>query len=192
MSHNIMKIAITPEHPAPDEARKISALVADGWLVHLRHPGITSREMSEIIGRIDPRLHAGLALHGHFDLTADFNVGGVHLNSRCPEAPHHFTGRISRSCHSLEEAMNADAALTYVTLSPVFDSISKAGYRSAFTDALLREVAAAPVKVIALGGVTPDRTDAIRSYGFGGYAVLGALPWDKDIDTLLYIAKTFS
>lgn len=66
----------------------------------------------------------------------------------------------------------------YLFLSPIFDSISKAGYRSAFSHEQLQRAADEGVidrKVIALGGVTPERIPYLHSLGFGGVAMLGAL-----------------
>lgn len=68
----------------------------------------------------------------------------------------------------------------YVTLSPIFDSISKEGYNSKFNkkDLIFLDKNGSSVvttKVVALGGVTPERVDIVRQLGFDGFAVLGAL-----------------
>ena len=87
-----------------------------------------------------------------------------------------YRGTVSRSCHSLEEVATHRTATDYLFLSPVFDSISKQGYRSAFPPAALREAAAAGIideKVLALGGVSEANLPEVRDYGFGGAALLG-------------------
>ena len=63
---------------------------------------------------------------------------------------------------------------SYVTLSPIFDSISKMGYVSKFR---LDELPAALAgkRVVALGGVTPEAFPALREAGFIGAAMLGWL-----------------
>lgn len=63
-------------------------------------------------------------------------------------------------------------------LSPIFDSISKHGYGSAFSHETLRKAAAEGIideKVVALGGVTPENAGWLEKLGFGGAAMLGCV-----------------
>ncbi len=98
--------------------------------VHIRKPEASLRDIRNLIEDIPYRLRKRLRLHGHFELFNDFNLGGAHLNSRCP---------VVRRLHAdfrnlvilLKNSMDA-RDYEYVTLSPIFDSISKAGYHSAF------------------------------------------------------------
>lgn len=183
--HQLLRIAITPEEADPAvEAADITALLNRGWTaVHLRHPRASLRDMRRLIEAIPQRHHPRLRLHGHFDLAADFNLGGLHLNGRCPEAPRWYGGSISRSCHSVDEVIEADG-YDYVTLSPIFDSVSKPGYLAAFTDAELSRLAGIDTPaVIALGGVTAERIDLLRRYNFAGYAMLGSIPWGRVAST---------
>ncbi|WP_278745692.1 thiamine phosphate synthase [Muribaculum intestinale] len=178
MADNLLRIAITPPDIRPEEAEAIAAILDAGWdFVHLRHPGASLRDMRNLIESIGPHNHRRLKLHGHFDLLCDFNLGGIHLNRRCPEAPSYFSGNISRSCHSIAEAKECARKYDYITLSPIFTSISKPGYHGAFTAEELSTIP--PNKVVALGGITPERVADIRSLPFAGYAVLGYL-WEGD------------
>ena len=192
MRENLLRIAITPERPVDGESRKISALLSAGWdRVHLRHPAATAREMSDILGKIDPRLHERIVLHGHFSLTDQFNVGGLHLNRRCPSTPSGYKGALSRSCHSVDEVLAADPTYSYVTLSPVFDSISKSDYKSSFTSDQLMRLIDSPVRVVALGGVSMESLPRLETLPFAGFAVLGALSWEADDDQFITKAKQF-
>lgn len=169
----MMRIAITPPDIQEDEPRRIMAILDAGWdKVHLRHPSATLTEMRRLIEAMPQRMHGRMRLHGHFELLNEFNLGGIQLNSRCTVPPANYTGRYSRSCHTVEET-RAATGCDYVTLSPIFDSISKHGYRSNFRE---EDFAALPAgKVIALGGITPDNITIVRQYPFAGYAVLGYL-----------------
>lgn len=173
-----LRIAVTPAEPLPDEGERITRLLDSGRFtdVHLRHPGATVREMLRLIESVAPRHHGRLHLHGHFDLINEFNLGGLHLNRRCPAPPPAWRGVLSASCHSLDDVGRCRAAgLDYVTVSPVFDSISKPGYRAAFTPRELHELAATEgLTVVALGGVTPRRLPELARLGFGAYAMLSA------------------
>lgn len=172
-----LRIAITPEEPLRDEASRIAQLLDSGRFtdVHLRHPGATRREMLRLIEDVPQRLHGRLHLHGHFDLTNEFNLGGVHLNRRCPTPPTGYTGVRSASCHSIDDIKRCrETGLDYVTLSPVFDSLSKQGYKAAFTREALLEACGCDIDIVALGGITPSNLHRLAPYGFAGYAMLTA------------------
>lgn len=175
----------TPESPAADEARKIEALLASPSVgrVHLRHPALTDGEMETILSAISPGLRPRVTLHSCFAAACgDASVSpSIHLNGRCPVPPQGYEGRYSRSFHSLGELMACrDARISYATLSPVYDSISKAGYEG--RDFSLPESTLFPV--IALGGVTPARIPDLKGRGFHGAAMLGAVPWGGDPDDI--------
>lgn len=191
----MLKIAITPLELTDErkEAEMIRAIIDDGgWdKVHLRHPQASRREMSRLIEAVPHEMHRRLVVHGHFDLINDFNLGGLHLNRRCPQPPALYNGSLSRSCHTINEVLTA-TDLAYVTLSPIFDSISKSGYNAAFTDGQLSQLADTTVPVIALGGVTPERIDHLRRHNFSGFAMLGSLPWTAEIGDMIRFVKTLS
>ena len=66
--------------------------------------------------------------------------------------------------------------MSYVFLSPIFDSISKQGYKAAFPLQQLRMIALeAPVAVVGLGGVTARNMPLLREAGLSGAAFLGYL-----------------
>lgn len=178
----MFKIAITPEVIDEQyEALSVTAILDNGWdRVHLRHPRASRRDMINLLEKIPQKYHSRLVLHGHFDLTNEFNLGGLHLNHRCPEPPALYRGALSKSCHSLDEVRSAADAggSTYVTLSPIFDSISKAGYKHRFDSEELKALdGITTLPVIALGGVDFMRIDEVSRLGFSGFAMLGALPW---------------
>lgn len=183
MSKSLLKkIAITPPDTFDAEVSFINMILDAGWdYVHLRHPGASLTEMRRIIESIPQLYHSRLKLHGHFELINEFNLGGLHLNRRCPTPPAHYSGKLSRSCHSIEEAANI-GQYEYVTLSPICDSISKADYKSTFTTEELKTIP--KDKIIALGGITPESIDYVTQYPFAGIAVLGFLFSSKDITEL--------
>lgn len=187
----MIRIAITPEH-LDDESREALAarvLLESGWdKVHLRHPGTSRTDIRRLIEAIPQEFHNRLVLHGHFDLCNDFNLGGLHLNHRCPAPPTLYRGSLSRSCHSVEELRQC-TGLAYATLSPIFDSISKQGYGSRFSDADLAQLSEITTPVIALGGVTAEQVPVLRRYNFKGFAMLGAIPWNEPADHVRQFAE---
>lgn len=176
-----IRIAITPPDVFIGEGGRIAAMLRSGRFtdVHLRHPQATRREMLKLIEEVPQAYHRRLHLHGHFDLVWEFNLGGIQLNGRCPEPPAGYVGPLSLSCHTIDEVTAAahDGGYEYVTLSPVFDSVSKPGYRSAFQESDLEPLRRLPLPVVALGGITPERLQRLSKLAFSGYAMLGAVGW---------------
>lgn len=162
-------IAITPAEQLTAEGLRIAQKLRSGFhRVHLRHPGLDAGELEKIIRDIPQDLRQRVSLHDHFELAKLHGLGGVHLNSRNLSAPGGWTGLVSRSCHSVAE-VEQSRSLDYVTLSPVFDSISKPGYTAV-------DFGSMPdgIRVIALGGVTPDKFEFLKTLGYSGAALLSA------------------
>lgn len=172
-------VVITREEFAANEAEVIRRLLEAGIdRVHLRKPGAAEAEMRRLIESLPAELHSRLSLHDLLPLAAEYGLGGVHLNGRNPAPPEGFTGLVSRSCHAFEELEAAAGTTDYRFLSPIFDSISKNGYRAAFTQEALRSAAERGIidtRVFALGGVRPESLPLVRAYGFGGAALLGCV-----------------
>lgn len=171
-------IAITKPTFFDGEAARIDALLRQGKVgfLHIRKPGSTAEEVETLLRQIPTPWHSRIVLHDHFALAVRYSLHGVHLNSRNPLPPEGWTGSVSRSCHSLEEVRQWKERCRYVSLSPIFDSISKPGYTSAFTPKEIAEAVADGVidsKVYALGGVTFARLAAVEAMGFGGAMILG-------------------
>lgn len=197
------------------EAQAICALQRSGaGIIHLRKPGADPTCLTRLL---DELREAGadfgrLTLHGDEALTRRYGFGGIHLKGeellRCAALRENASGgqvpgvsgggvplRLSCSAHSWDEARRWAPAADYVWLSPLFDSISKAGYRSGIDiagasrlllDGRRTEGAgkSAPAsgeafpfsgRIVALGGISPENIARVRMAGFGGAAVLGAL-----------------
>lgn len=186
MADDFLIAVITPEHPAEDEGAKLTALLRSGAadVVHLRHPGASLRQMRDIVEAVPQRWHSRLRLHGHFALLDDFNLAGPHLNSRCHQwdrtlspGPARWQPTITRSCHTVDELSEA-GKYEYVTLSPVYPSISKPGYGKKQNLDLLAPYLRGR-RAVALGGVSPHNLSELKLAGFYGAALLGAV-WQGD------------
>ena len=175
-------ILITPPTYFVEEDKIITALFEEGLdVLHLRKPGTAPMFAERLLTLIPEQYRKRIVVHGHFYLKEEYMLKGIHLNSRNPHAPENYRGHVSRSCHSLEEVKEYKRGCDYVFLSPVFDSISKQNYHSAYTPDEIRKAHKAGIidkKVIALGGIDTDNIAEVKDYGFGGAAILGAL-WNK-------------
>lgn len=180
-------IAITHPYLYQGEADDIRILLNRGWhRVHIRKPDASKEEVADLIGSIHPRYYSQISIHDHFNLAERFGLGGIHLNRRNPMAPTAWKGLVSRSCHSVEETIEY-RNLDYLTLSPVFDSISKPGYLGRYDLESLKTTDLS--KVYALGGVTRNSLPILEAAGFAGAAMLSAA-WQKYTEMLQFITHT--
>lgn len=152
--------------------------------LHLRKPGADIGECRRLLDGISREWLPRIVVHDNFGLCREYGLGGVHLNGRNPMAPPNHEGSVSRSCHSLEEISRYKGECDYLTLSPIFNSISKQGYMAAFGPGQLaaaRDSGLIDRRVIALGGVTLENIPRVKELGLGGVAILGDV-WQRMAD----------
>jgi thiamine-phosphate pyrophosphorylase len=175
----MLQIAITQPFAIDGEDATIRHLLANGFdIVHLRKPDVGIEYCRDLLGRLTPMERARIVVHDHYSLYEEYALRGVHLNRNICSYPTHYQGTRTRSCHSLEEVAKHKDECDYLFLSPIFDSISKQGYLSKFNhEELLRASREGIIdtRVIALGGVTPERIEYLKSLHFGGVAMMGAI-----------------
>lgn len=187
-----MYIVITKPNIFKGEAEEITMMFQSGLeCLHLRKPESAVDECRELLQAIPKAYHPRIVIHEHFELLQEFSLRGVHLNRRNPVAPEGWGGHVSVSCHSIEElklrkeerwtvkgedGSETEKQFDYLSLSPIYDSISKEGYRAAFS---LEDIQKAKEEgvidgcVMALGGICKDNVEAALNLGFGGVMVLG-------------------
>lgn len=178
-------IVITSPGFLQGEADFIDRLFGHGLdRLHLRKPGAEIGECRRLLDGISREWLPQIVVHDNFGLCREYGLGGVHLNGRNPMAPPNHEGSVSRSCHSLEEISRYKGECDYLTLSPIFNSISKQGYMAAFGPGQLaaaRDSGLIDSRVMALGGVTLENIPRVKELGFGGVAILGDV-WQRMAD----------
>ncbi len=171
------------------EADEINTLFEEGLeILHMRKPGAKGEDVAALIEKIEPKFRKRLTLHYQPDLAERYAVGGYHLSPNRPPAPEGWGERLSASCHSTEELAEKLHMVDYAFLSPIFDSISKNGYKSSFSHEMLQKTACEGIineRVVALGGVTPENMGVAEELGFGGVAVLGGLWGDRSLEDVV-------
>jgi thiamine-phosphate pyrophosphorylase len=190
MKDTFCLILISPETYRADEAAIVSDLFKSGLdIYHLRKPHWTIDETECFLRTLPEELHSRVVLHDCFTLTHKFKVKGIHLNAanRKQKADHDKYKIISTSFHSLHELRENTFQYEYVFLSPIFDSISKPGYGSQFDLQLLAQEMQAMKKanqllpaVVALGGINEKNISLVKSAGFPGAAMIGAIWLSED------------
>ena len=175
-------ILLTPPDFFVEEDKILTALFEEGLdVLHLRKPGCEPVYSERLLTLLPECHHDQIVVHEHFYLKDEFNLRGIHLNNRNPEPPANYKGHISKSFHDIDTMKKEKRNFNYVFLSPIFDSISKSGYKSAFETNVLEDASARGIidkKVMALGGVSAENMRTIRELGFGGAVVLGDL-WNR-------------
>ncbi|RYY19760.1 MAG: thiamine phosphate synthase [Cytophagaceae bacterium] len=156
---------------------------------HVRKPAWSRAEMAAYLQAIPGQYHGRLVLHAHYELALHYPVKGIHLTEKARQDAAigrlllQLPGRsVSASFHSLAAVSQHRRRYDYVFLSPVFDSLSKAGYASgldlAEVAAFLPRLAARPgyrPAVLALGGIAAQNLRLVRQAGFAGAAALGTI-----------------
>lgn len=184
MERDFLTVAFTLPYFFKGEAEKINRICSGDLidLLHVRKPEADKNQIRNLMSELSEEILAKARLHSCFDLMSEFSINGVHLNSRNPVAPS-VCRNVSKSCHRIDELEDV-SSYDYVTLSPIYDSISKSGYSSAFNPKDLKN-ALAGKRVIALGGVKPCFFPELRECGFVGGAMLGYI-WNTPEDLLMY------
>jgi thiamine-phosphate pyrophosphorylase len=187
----------------PKEHELINALMETGLeYFHLRKPEFTEGEMVEFLKLIQPKFLKRISIHSHYRLIEKYNLRGIHLTNKYLDdiTEEELKGlfkmaskknlQISTSVHHLEEPITLK--YNYVFLSPVFDSISKEGYKSNFDPQNIKEylkelkMNSNHPEIIALGGIEENKIEKIIDLGFEGLALMGTI-WNdfkasKDIE----------
>ena len=160
--------------------RIVAAVRAGVDLVQIREKDLSTRELIDIVGPAVEMMRGSstrLVVNDRLDVALGHGAAGVHLGDQSLPAPivrevvpPSFL--VGVSCHLLEEALaSAAARADYILLGPIFETPSKLAYGPPLGLAKLREVAAkVSVPILALGGITVDRTPACLEAGAAGIA----------------------
>lgn len=178
-----MQVVITPPKASRYEARIADKLFEEGLhTLYLRLPDEGMDKYVAFLEEVSPRHHHRIIICDHYRLFDEFNLGGIYVSSSkrhlpLPALASHQT--ISIGIHSLDELSDLPFTPDFVLLSPVFDSISKVGYRAnAWLSELKERLEALPMPILALGGVTSENIGRCYELGFDGAAILGDI-WEK-------------
>ncbi len=148
---------------------------------HLRKPGFGTEELQNWLNRWPIELREKTVVHKDAATAVKYKLKGLHLGSDQAFLDTDFYSGLqqSKSFHSFEEIRNDIAAYSYRFISPVFNSISKEGYKSAFVNRDLESfVKNYDGELYALGGIDSKTALEAKRIGFKGIAVLGTL-WGK-------------
>ncbi len=179
-------IVFSPSSQIENEIESVKKILKlNIYAYHIRKTNFTLQEYIHYIESIPKNYHNKLVLHDCYELIHRFNIKGVHLtrkylnsNKNNPKLSTQHTK--SKSCHNLEELTQIEN-YDYVFLSPLFDSISKPGYKKkTFPHHQIKKfVGKAPKPVFGLGGISIRTIKDAKKTGVTHYAVLGSV-WQSE------------
>lgn len=172
-------IAITTPKVDDKDVRLIKRLLECGIdIIHLRKPESDIHACRQLLKALTKEERERIIIHDYPELYDEFSLKGIHINRNVSSLPDDYIGFRTRSCHSLEEVERYKDEYNYLFLSPIFDSISKVGYRSGFRKEELQGASMKGIideKVVALGGVTFESIAYLKGLKFGGVAMIGSI-----------------
>ena len=172
-------IAITTPKVDNKDVLLIKRLLEGGIdIIHLRKPESDIHACRQLLKALTKEERERIIVHDFPELYDEFSLKGIHINRNVSSLPNDYIGFRTRSCHSLEEVRHYKKEYDYLFLSPIFDSISKVGYRAGFRKEELQEASMKGIideKVVALGGVTFESIAYLKGLNFGGVAMIGGI-----------------
>lgn len=192
-----MIIVLTSEKPVSNEADQINQLFKAGLrILHLRKPTFTIDGYRSLLDQIDTKYQNRIMTHKFPELTQEYKLRGIHLQEQARidlEDALEVTVlvyknkgfSVTSSFHSKEDIVACKADFEYVLLSPVFGSISKAGYKGKGFD-----VNDLDHTVIGMGGINETTLQKTYDLGFKGVGILGGV-WNTEdpIDSFIKIKE---
>ncbi|WP_109302284.1 thiamine phosphate synthase [Aquimarina sp. AU474] len=181
-----MLIILTSERELENESDQINQLFQNGLnILHFRKPTLDKEGYRALLNQIEKKYHNRIMLHQFHELCLEFDLRGIHiqeqpridLDDKLEEYVLEYENegfKISSSFHSKEDIKNCIVRFEYVLLSPVFSSISKAGYLGKGFDVNdLNEF------VVGMGGINENTLQATFDLGYRGVGVLGGI-WNTE------------
>ena len=179
-----MKILLSDCDTQLDELVIIkSFLSGKDVLFHLRRYDWEEDQVADFLSQFTKEELEKIVLNHHHFLATEFGINRLHFSEQDrreidEEKLQRFADAgfiLSTSVHELETFNKLPECFTYAFLSPVFDSISKAGYKAVNFDLSHRRK---DIQLIGLGGVTKDNYKKVYEMGFDGVAFLGGV-WEE-------------
>ncbi|MBF0262302.1 MAG: thiamine phosphate synthase [Magnetococcales bacterium] len=177
------RLLLITDSPVPPDLDRIipHALTGGGFDLLLRDKTSTDAQLEPQARRVLATLHAAggrLLLHDRLEMALRIDADGLHLPEHGMKTAlaRSFLGAdrlLGRSCHSVESAQKhlLDGG-DYVTLSPVFVTMSHPDATPLGLELFARMRAAIPGPVLALGGIEVENARSVWRAGAAGLALI--------------------
>ncbi len=174
----------------------IGQAVASGVdFVQIREKDLATRDLLSLVERaveIARGTATRILVNDRLDIALSAGADGVHLGGQSIPSSR-VRAVVTRefhvgiSCHSLDEALEAEATgVDYILLGHIFDTPSKREYGSPLGLEKLREVASSVrTPVLALGGIRVERVASCREAGAAGIAGISLFQNAESIEAVV-------
>jgi len=180
---NTLHLVTSGKQPLEQVAEIVRAAVKGGVdFVHIREKQRTAREILqwvETLAEVIPR--SQIIVNDRVDVAVAAHSKGIHLayHSLPPglaKSLLHKDQLMGCSIHSLTEAKSfVQSGVSYLLYGHIYPSASKPGLIPRGTEELSQIVKQVEIPVIAIGGITPERTAEVMQTGCAGIAVLSGI-----------------
>lgn len=152
-------------------------------LFHIRKYGASTESLLDWVNQISMEYRSKLVLHHDHEWGRSIGIHRFHFSERDRNNWKEESWKgvkddeiYSTSIHSVEAYNELPEHFSYAFLSPVFDSISKEGYKAVKFD--MEKRMDKKTGLIALGGIQAYNVKQVSEMGFDGAALLGAI-WNS-------------
>lgn len=166
-------LAITDDrHQVEELASKILQIQNYVDCIHIREKSKSARELLTLVERLQeggiPKRK--VVIHDRLDVALIAGIPNIHLPGHglpIKKVREHFPFmRIGCSVHAKNEALKAEQdGADYVLFGHVFETNCKAGLKPRGPEVLYEIKDALSIPVYAIGGITPDRINEIKTDG---------------------------
>jgi thiamine-phosphate diphosphorylase len=187
---------VTDRHRRPVLDHCRDAVRAGVDLIQLREPGLEAHALLTLATRLVEMTRdtpTRVVVNDRLDVAVAAGAHGVHLrgDSIAPERARSMVPAgflIGRSVHGAGEAVLAARGADYCVAGTVFPTPSKPGLRQPLgLEGLEAIVRAVPLPVLAIGGVSMERIEAVAATGAAGMAAIGL--FDADAGDLVVVVR---
>jgi thiamine-phosphate pyrophosphorylase len=177
-------VAISSPAFIPEEAELINSLFREGLMcLHIRKPESSREECRTLIKKIKPQFSDRISIHQHHDLAGELGIKRLHFTEKERKATSAEILQnlisdqflLSTSIHDLADTYHLSPYFRYTFFGPVFNSISKSGYKGVLSDDFYIKPENKQIPIIGLGGISIDNLEKVYAMNFDGAAVLGTL-----------------
>ncbi len=174
-------ILVTSELSLMNEIPLIREALDKGFFrIHVKRAMMPGTELVAMLSMFTKEEHQQFVVHSNYEVAEEFELAGIHLPEwRRLKYPNvgqvSMAPVVSTSFHHVSEFEASVSQYEYGFIGPVYDSISKPGYKSNVDlrsiNPLLKK------KCVAIGGITVDNLSDVFNSGVSMAAVRGFV-WD--------------
>ncbi|WPR74137.1 thiamine phosphate synthase [Algoriphagus sp. NG3] len=181
-----MLLAVSSPEILENEPAVINQLFTAGLeLFHLRKPEMGEEKFRYLLDGISDEHRSKLVLHQHHEIAREFGIHRIHFKEveRLKLTANDYRRMentelvYSTSVHSPEAFQSLNQAFCYAFFGPVFESISKPGYKPD-KDTKPDFGKHRSTKLIGIGGITQTNAASVLEQGFDGVALCGTI-WES-------------